>query len=140
MNRIKILPAIEVIHRISANGFFDGWLNKPSDAKFIDLLKSSFISLVAFDRETDQIVGFVTAISDGVLASYIPFLDVKVEYRVQGIVSFLLTEVINKLSDHYMVDLTCDPQLVSFYNKFEMREMTAMTLRNYAVQSGRKTT
>ena len=41
--------------------------------------------IIAIDENTNQVVGFVTAISDGVLSAYIPFLEVLPEYKSIGI-------------------------------------------------------
>lgn len=39
----------------------------------------------AQNDDTNQVVGFITAISDGVLSAFIPFLEGLPEYKNQGI-------------------------------------------------------
>lgn len=91
---------------------------------------------MAVDEETDNIVGFVTVLSDGVLAAYIPLLEVVPAYRGRGIGTALLRRALLSVHDLYMTDLSCDPQMLSFYERFGMREGTAMCRRNYEAQSG----
>lgn len=82
-------------------------------------------------------VGFVTAISDHVLSSYVPFLEVLPEHRGTGIGSELLRRMLDRLSDLCMVDLQCDADLESFYATLGMRPARGMMVRNYDRQSGK---
>jgi ribosomal protein S18 acetylase RimI-like enzyme len=56
-----------------------GWPNPPSDEVFLKLLKDSYRVVLAFDNE--KLIGFISAISDGVLSAYIPLLEVLPEYQ-----------------------------------------------------------
>jgi hypothetical protein len=62
-------------------GFFVGWPNPPSPETHLKLLANSNYIVLAVDDETGNIVGFITAISDGVLSAYIPFLEVLPAYQ-----------------------------------------------------------
>jgi GNAT superfamily N-acetyltransferase len=116
-------------------GFFDEWPDPPSPETHLRLLQGS--SEVMLARHGTQVVGFITANTDGVLSAYIPFLEVLPEYRRQGIGRELVKRMLAKLEGYYMIDLTCDPELRPFYTELGMRALTAMSLRNYAAQSGR---
>ncbi len=116
--------------------FFDGWPNPPSPETHLRILRGSDHVVLALDAETDRVVGFVTAISDGVLSAYIPLLEVLPEYRGQSIGSELTRRMLAKLDGLYMVDLLCDPDLQSFYTRLGMRPATAMMVRNFERQSG----
>jgi len=120
-----------------SEGFFDGWPNPPSKDKHRLILEQSYCSVVAIDEDKNEIIGFVNAISDGVLSAYIPLLEVVKPYQGQGIATKLVQHLIDELSDLYMIDLSCDKDLVSFYEKFKMIQSNAMMLRNYQNQSGR---
>jgi ribosomal protein S18 acetylase RimI-like enzyme len=117
-------------------GFFDGWPNPPSPETHLRLLKNSDEVVLAIDRETKRVVGFITAITDHVLSAYIPFLEVVPEYRGRGIGSELVDLMLERLGDLYMIDLICDQELQAFYAKRGMREATGMAKRNYDNQSG----
>src|SRR5690606_30768373 len=91
---------------------------------------------VVLAKEDNQVVGFVTAITDGVLSAYIPFLEVLPDYRGQGVGKELVHLMLLKLQDYYMVDLTCDPALRNFYVEQGMTALTAMAKRNRDKQTG----
>ncbi len=119
-----------------ADGFFEGWPQHPDKNTHRRILKSSFKSIVAIDNEKNQIVGFITIISDGILSAYISLLEVIPAYREQGIGSQLLEMALKELDDLYMVDLVCDEERVSFYEKQGMIKWTAMLWRNFKKQAG----
>ena len=79
--------------------------------------------------EHGRVVGFITAISDGVLSAFIPLLEVLPEYQGRGIGSELVKRMLRELEDFYMVDLVCDPELESFYARFELILLTSMGMR-----------
>jgi ribosomal protein S18 acetylase RimI-like enzyme len=109
-------------------GFFEGWPNPPEAGTHLAVLKQSDHVVLALDGE--RVVGFITAISDGVLSAYIPLLEVLPDYRDQGIGTELVRQMLEKLRGLYMVDLVCDPELQGFYARFGMKPYTAMIIRN----------
>jgi ribosomal protein S18 acetylase RimI-like enzyme len=117
-------------------GFFEGWPNPPTPETHLRLLEQSDEVILAVDGVSGEVVGFITAISDGVLAAYIPLLEVRPAYRGQGIGTALVRRMLDRLDDLYMVDLLCDPALQPFYAALGMRPATGMMVRNYEQQSG----
>jgi ribosomal protein S18 acetylase RimI-like enzyme len=117
-------------------GFFVGWPNPPSPATHLRILQGSYGVELARDGD-GAVVGFITAISDGVSSAYIPHLEVLPAYQGRGIGSELLRRMLAKLSGLYMIDLSCDPELQPFYARLGMRPATGMLIRNYERQSGR---
>ncbi|MBO9130775.1 GNAT family N-acetyltransferase [Bacillus sp. 165] len=117
-------------------GFFVGWLNPPNSQTHLKLLNNSSKVVIALDENTNQVVGFITAISDGVLSAYIPFLEVLPEYKNKGIGKELVKRMLKELDDIYMVDLCCDDDVVPYYEKFGMLKSNGMLVRNYKMQSG----
>jgi len=85
--------------------------------------------VLARDGEGGLVLGFVTAISDGVLSAFIPLLEVLPERQGQGIGSELVRRILAELEDFYMVDLVCDPELEPFYRRFEMILLSSMGIR-----------
>ncbi|MBA3870256.1 MAG: GNAT family N-acetyltransferase [Anaerolineae bacterium] len=118
------------------NGFFVGWSNPPTPETHLRILQGSSHIVLALDDKTGQVVGFITAISDGVSAAYIPHLEVLPTHQQHGIGSELVKRMFDALRHIYMIDLTCDPELQPFYERFGMRPLTAMIIRNYDRQSG----
>ncbi|MBT2691707.1 GNAT family N-acetyltransferase [Bacillus sp. ISL-55] len=119
-------------------GFFEGWPTPPSPETHFKLLKNSSKVVLALNEDGDQVVGFITAISDGVLSAYIPFLEVLPEYKNSGIGKELVNSMMKELADIYMIDLCCDDDLVPYYEKLGMIKANGMLIRNYEMQSGIK--
>ncbi|MBP9762006.1 GNAT family N-acetyltransferase [Patescibacteria group bacterium] len=139
--KTKELPVIHYTESVEdlgpekLRGFFVGWPNKPSPETHLELLKKSSYRVLALN-EKGEVVGFVTAISDGVLSAYIPFLEVLPDYQAQGIGQELMGKMLEKLKNLYMVDLMCDPSVQPFYARMGMKEGTGMMLRNFPKQNG----
>jgi ribosomal protein S18 acetylase RimI-like enzyme len=124
---------------ISSNmleGFFVDWPNSPNPQTHLKLLQNSSKVVIALDDHTNQVVGFITAISDRILSAYIPFLEVLPEYKNNGIGKELVKQMLKELEDIYMVDLCCDDDLVPYYEEFGMIKSNGMLFRNYRMQSG----
>ncbi|KOY17073.1 acetyltransferase [Paenibacillus xylanivorans] len=123
------------IDQLSGN-FFEGWPNSPSTPTFLKLLEQSYAVELAVDEDTGNMVGFIQAISDGVLSAYIPLLEVLPEYQGKGIGTELVERMFNRLSDLYMIDLLCDDELQGFYEKKGMQKASGMVIRHYQNQVG----
>lgn len=117
-------------------GFFVGWPDPPAPATHLRILRGSAAVALAVDESTGMVVGFATAIGDGVLSAYIPLLEVLPEYQGRGIGTALLTRLLDRLRDHYMIDVLCDPEVRPFYARLGLRPATGMAIRNYDRQSG----
>lgn len=110
-------------------GFFVGWPTPPSPERHLALLHGS--SHVVLARDGSRVVGFVTAISDGVLSAYVPLLEVLPEYQGQGIGTELVRRLLAAVGGLYMVDLVCDEDVVPFYERLGVQRLDAgMGLRN----------
>ena len=120
-----------------SGGFFAGWKPKtPSPETHLRILLGSAKVVLALEGETGPVVGFVTAVSDGVLAAYIPFLEVLPSHRGRGIGKELVRRILAELGNLYMVDLLCDAELQPYYEKLGMQKSLGMVIRNYARPSG----
>ena len=118
-------------------GFFEGWPSAPSRETHLRLLEGSDEIVLAIDAASGAVVGFVTAITDGVLSAYIPLLEVLPAYRGRGIARELVTRLREALRGYYMIDLVCDEALTAFYESLGFRRMSAKGLRDYDAQAGR---
>lgn len=133
---ISYIDSAEHITARQLAGFFVGWPNPPSPEIHLELLVNGDHIVLAVDDATHSVVGFITAISDGILAAYIPLLEVLPAYQGQGIGSELVRRMLEKLARLRMVDLICDPELQPFYARFGMQPCSGMILRNVGGQSG----
>lgn len=133
---IRFTDQIANLTPANLQGFFVGWPNPPSPETHLEILKNSDAVVLAIAAETGAVVGFITAISDGVLSAYIPLLEVLPAYQHQGIGKQLVERMLDKLRHLYMIDLLCDPDLQGFYSQFEMISATGMMMRRYENQAG----
>ena len=99
------------------SGFFNGWPSPPSTKLFWQILKHSYVVLLAYDKAEKELAGFITAISDGVFAAFIPLLEVKPKYQRTGIGRELVVRMEKRLIGLYSIDVVCDPEVASFYSK-----------------------
>ncbi|MCL2671752.1 MAG: GNAT family N-acetyltransferase [Clostridiales bacterium] len=118
-------------------GFFVGWPNPPNKATHMKILRNAYCAVLAVDRSCGKVVGFVNAISDGVLAAYVPLLEVLPDYQGQGIGSELIKRILEELGDIYMVDICHDEELAPYYARFGAYPSPASLFRNFDAQSGR---
>jgi ribosomal protein S18 acetylase RimI-like enzyme len=133
---INYKNSIETISHKNLTGFFVGWPSPPSNETLMRILNGSYRFIIAMDE--DRVVGFINAVSDGVLSAYIPLLEVLPEYQSRGIGKELVTKMREELKHLYMVDLLCDEELVPYYEKQGMSKSSGVFIRNYENQCGHK--
>ena len=107
--------------------FFEGWPQSPTEAVFHNAMRGSYAT--EFAIVDGRVIGFVNAISDGVAAAFIPWLEVVPEYRGQGVGAALVRRMLGRLGHLYSVDLVCDPPLVPYYQQFGLAPIQGMGLR-----------
>lgn len=113
-----------------AGGFFEGWTAPPDPDQHLQLLRNSAHVILARD-DSGSVVGFVSALSDGVLSAYIPLLEVLPAHRGIGIGTDLVRRLLNNLDRFYMVDVMCDPDLRPFYDRLGFVSASGAVMRNY---------
>ncbi len=111
-------------------GFFVDWPHPPSPEVHFRVLAGSDLIVLAIDAESGRVVGFITALTDGVLSGFIPLLEVLPEFQGQGIGRALMRHMLDRLKHLPNVDLMCDSDIVPFYEKFGMQQSSGMVLRN----------
>lgn len=117
-------------------GFFEGWSEPPSPETHLRILQGSSHVVLAVE-EDGRVVGFVTAISDGVLTAYVTLLEVAPSHRHRDIGSELVRRLLRKLNGLYSINLHCDPALRAFYEPLGMQPLGGMAIRNYGASAGR---
>ncbi len=69
---ISYTDSIVGISAEQLQGFFVGWPNPPTPETHLRILEGSDAVMLARDETSGAVVGFITAISDGVSCAYIP--------------------------------------------------------------------
>jgi ribosomal protein S18 acetylase RimI-like enzyme len=126
---IEYAESVGGIEAGQLEGFFVDWPTPPSPERHLELLLGS--DHVVLARDGERVVGFVTAISDGVLSAYVPLLEVLPSYQGEGIGSELMRRLLARLENLYMVDLCCDADLEPFYRRLGLKALErGMGIRN----------
>jgi GNAT superfamily N-acetyltransferase len=127
---VTYVESAEAITLDQLRGFFVDWPQAPTPERHLELLRGSYAVELAV--VADAIVGFATAISDGVLSAFIPLLEVVPEYQHQGIGTELMRGLLDQLDGLYMIDLCCDADLEPFYARLGFRTLDrGMGIRRY---------
>ena len=127
---ISYVDSIAGLTADNLDGFFVGWPVMPSPETLLKILAGSDLVWLAVDDDSGRLVGYITAITDGVVSAYIPLLEALPEYRSLGIGSELVRRMLSKLESLYMIDVTCDAELAQFYSRFGFNRTVAMAMRD----------
>ena len=114
-------------------GFFDRWPDRPSPEGHLKILQGSDLLVLALSNNV-RVVGFITAITDGVSCAYITYLEVLPEWQGKGIGNALVTRMMENLKAFYAIHLICNDDVQGFYEKLGFTERRGMTIRNYKRQ------
>jgi len=132
--RITYTDSPDAVTVENLKGFFEGWPNPPDPARHLEILQACYKVWLALDGE--KCVGFITALSDGILQAYIPLLEVLPEYQDFGIGTELIRRMEKSLGRVYAIDLVCDEQVAGFYRRLGFTQIIGMAKRNQEFQDG----
>jgi ribosomal protein S18 acetylase RimI-like enzyme len=127
--RIEYTTSLDGVTSDHLHGFFEGWPSPPSPERHLEALRGSYRTVLAREKGHPNVVGFVNAISDGVLYAFVPLLEVLPSHRGRGVGSELVRRLMAELDGFYAVDLMCDPELQPFYERFGMHPSVGMVIR-----------
>lgn len=129
---IIYLESCEGVRPKQLVGFFREWRKPRPPEEHLAILQGSDYLVLAQDDRSGRIVGFITALTDGVQAAFIPLLEVLPDYQGRGIGSELVKRVLERFALLPAIDLTCDADLQPFYARFGMQPSVGMVVRNFA--------
>ncbi len=112
-------------------GFCARWKDPLPPEKLLEILQSSYKTVLAIDDETNNVIGFVNALSDKIQFAFIPMIEVLPDYRNKGIGTTLMRTILSSLKHIDCIDLTCDPGVQSFYEGHGMLKSSGMVIRRY---------
>ena len=96
----------------------------------MDILRGSDLVVLALS-EKRRVVGFVTAITDGVSSAYIPHLEVLPEWQGEGVGSELMRRMLASLETIRAIDLICDEDVRGFYERLGFTAHRGMIIRKH---------
>lgn len=129
---IRYTTTLDAVRPEHLRGFFEGWPNPPSQAAHLRMLAGSSVVVLASSEQSGEVVGFINAVTDGDCFAFIPLLEVLSAYRKRGIGSELVRRMLVELRDYYAIDLCCDEELRSFYERLGFTGTVGMSIRNRA--------
>ena len=126
---------------LSLQGFFVGWPYPPTAEDLLRLLSGSTHRILVVNlADQRKCIGYITALSDGVLFGYISSLEVLPEFQGHGVGRELVARMLRELSDAYAVDLVCDTDVQPFYEKCGLVRYSAMVIRRREILQNRSAT
>ena len=130
MREVNYSSSAEGVAEGELSDFFVGWPQPPSNAQRRQVLEAASEVVIARDA-SGTLVGFITAVTDGVFAAYIPLLEVLPDFQGQGIGRVLVDRMLGRLQDCYMIDLVCDDSVVTFYEQLGGQRLNGVGWRNH---------
>lgn len=131
---IRYQNTLEGIRPANLKGHFMGWPNPPSPDAHLRILQGSDYLVLAVSTQRN-VVGWISAITDGVSCAYIPHLSVLPAYQGTGIGAELVRRMREQVGHLYMIDLVCDRDVAGFYVKQGFSECAGMVVRNFERQN-----
>lgn len=122
--------SIDGIRADQLTGFFVGWSHGPSAELHLRMLRRSDRVVIAHDTQTDSVVGFATALTDGLISAHVTLLEVKPGYQRRGIGTELVRRLLDSLQPLYMIDALCDEQVLRFYRRFGVTRTVGVAWRD----------
>ena len=111
------------------NCFFQDWKSPPSLEIKGKLLDGADLIITA--REEGNLVGFLTAISDGVMHAFITLVEILEAHKRKGIGKNLMKLATSHFRGYYDIVLITDPDKGAFYKKFGFDEIYGMHIRDF---------
>ena len=109
------------------DGFFVGWASPLTLEQHYSHLSKCAYFVAALDGS--KVVGFISALSDGIGCAFIPLIEVLPKYQKKVIGTELMRRMLEILEDVIAIDLMCDEAVQGFYERFGMKKLTGMGLR-----------
>lgn len=128
---IEYIDPLDEAENYTLEGFCEGWKKPLTTPQLRSVINNSTFKVLAVDPDEKKVVGIITALSDQTNWAFIPYLEVLPIYQKQGIGKELMRRMLAKLSHINCIDLTCDPEMQPFYERFRMLKSEGMIIRKY---------
>ncbi|MEI6788517.1 MAG: GNAT family N-acetyltransferase [bacterium] len=128
--KITYTDNIAAITPKQLEGFLAHWDFVPPENALLRILRGSSHVLIAQDSSSQEVMGYITALSDGVSSAHITHLEVRLEHRNKGIGTELVRRMVSKCETLCGIYLGCAPATEQFYQRLGFKKMHAMSKRN----------
>jgi ribosomal protein S18 acetylase RimI-like enzyme len=129
---ITYSESLDSVLAVDLEGFLAHWDFVPPAGTLLKMLKGSSLVLLARDLHSSRVCGYVAALTDQVVCGYISAIEVRREYRKQGVGTELLHRMTERLNV-YGTYLSCAPAMIPFYESAGFKQVAAMTKRRLPV-------
>ncbi|WP_299213467.1 GNAT family N-acetyltransferase [uncultured Aquimarina sp.] len=92
------------------------------------LLQKTEVFVVVRDTDTEQLIGFGRALSDGIYRALLDDIVIEASYRKRGLGKRIVQELLDQVQDVEQVFLNTKPELEVFYNEFGFTKTKALTM------------
>jgi GNAT superfamily N-acetyltransferase len=118
----------ESIGEADLEGLLSHWDFTPPAGTLRKMLQGSSIAILAREPGSSRVLGYTAALTDQVACGYISALEVRPEYRKQGIGTALLRRVAERL-DVPGIHLSCAQAMIPFYEAAGFKQVVGMAKR-----------
>ena len=125
---ITYSSATEELRETDLDGFLAHWDFNPPSGTLLEMIHRSAEVVIARDAEANQVCGYVTALCDGIAFAFVSALEVRPEYRRNGIGTELMRQIVARL-DVFGIYLSCAPAVMPFYESLGFKSGVAMSKR-----------
>jgi ribosomal protein S18 acetylase RimI-like enzyme len=127
---ITYSQSLEAVTDADLTDFLAHWDFTPPSGTLLAMLNGSTHVILARDESSSTLCGYVTALSDDVVCSYISALEVRPAYRHQCIGTALLTQMTSLLQT-YGTYLCRAPEMAPFYESQGFKQIVGMSKRRF---------
>ncbi len=93
----------------------ENWESADYPDKLFNAVSHSETVLSAWDNE--KLIGIMTAVSDGDMNVFFPYLIIDAEYRGKGIGKIMVSMMKKRYNNYFRKVLVCDAEKMGFYEK-----------------------
>ncbi|WP_298542033.1 GNAT family N-acetyltransferase [uncultured Aquimarina sp.] len=124
INNKKLPKARELSHLFAQTS----WAKSRSLEGVEKLLQKTEVFVVVRDTDTEQLIGFGRALSDGIYRAMLDDIVIDESYRKRGLGKRIVHELLDQVQDVEQVFLNTKPELEVFYNEFGFTKTKAFTM------------
>ena len=140
MSDILYTDSLEGISSKNLEHLHVGWCNPPSPGTHLKSLRNMNAIMLAVERTSGDVVGFISGMTDETLILFIWDIEVRPEYQRRGIGMELVRRLLEKHGDIYQVNLHTDARTRPFYERLgfvaDPELFVGMTRMNMDLQDG----